>query len=163
MAMTRNVAIPAGRSTYLYFNHAYDFEYFFDWNTAQYILADGAVVEYSTNNGASWNDAGPLFVTDGNGYDGTIYNGTGGDNPLAGRSAFTGYSFGYTSSKMNLTSLAGQNVRFRFRIGTDTGNNPDSTSGIYGWFIDDVQVYSCAPVSPRAYVPVAFRTAPPGW
>lgn len=159
IAMTRNVTVPTGRTTYLYFNHAYDFEYFFNWSTLSYVLADGGIVEYSTNNGASWNDAVGLFVT--NGYDGQIYSG--GDNPLKGRNAFTGYSFGYTSSKLDLSSLAGQNVRFRFRIATDTGNSTGSTSGIYGWFIDDLRVYTCAPVTPRAFVPVTFRTTPSGW
>jgi hypothetical protein len=37
---------------------------------------------------------------------------------------------------VNLSSLAGQHVRFRFRIGTD------SSFQDYGWFIDDVRVYT---------------------
>ncbi len=31
----------------------------------------------------------------------------------------------------------GQNIRFRFRIGAD------STINDYGWFIDDVRIYTC--------------------
>ena len=46
-------------------------------------------------------------------------------------------SNGYISSRANLSSLAGQNVRFRFRIGTDSAFDD------YGWFIDDVRVYTC--------------------
>ena len=57
--------------------------------------------------------------------------------PLAGRATFTGFTRGYTSSRINLSSLAGQAVRFRFRIGTD------SNTGFQGWFIDDIRVYRC--------------------
>jgi hypothetical protein len=91
------------------------------------------VLEYTTNNGSTWNDAGPLITN--NGYNGTISNSFG--NPLGGRSAFVSESNGYISSRVNLSSLAGQNVRFRFRIGTDR------SAADYGWFIDDVRVYTC--------------------
>ena len=47
-------------------------------------------------------------------------------------------SYGYTASQLNLGSLAGQSVRFRFRLGTD------NCCGDYGWFIDDVRIYTCA-------------------
>ena len=55
----------------------------------------------------------------------------------AGRPTFTGSSAGYTSSRLNLTPLAGQSVRFRFRIATD------GSAGNQGWFIDDIRVYGC--------------------
>ena len=51
-------------------------------------------------------------------------------------------SHGYVSTRVNLTSLAGQNVRFRFHVKTDT-----SVGGI-GWFIDDVRVYTCTASAP---------------
>jgi Zn-dependent metalloprotease len=148
MAMTHNVALPAASTPYLYFSHAYDFEYQAFGDTF-----DGAVLEYSTNSGVSWSDAGSLIVD--NGYDGTIF--ASGDNPLKGRLAFTGMSFGYTSSRLNLASLAGQNVRFRFRIGTDTGNDPSSPSGTRGWFVDDVRIYRCVAVSSRLFLPLTVR------
>ncbi len=151
IALTRNVALPAATTPYLYFRHAYDFEY----SDYPYTPYDGAVVEYSTNGGGTWTDAGGLIVN--NGYDGTIYSGAGGDNPLRGRNAFTGMSFGYTSSRLNLGTLAGQNVRFRFRIGTDTGNNPASPSGTRGWFVDDVRVYRCVAITSRLFLPVIRR------
>jgi hypothetical protein len=56
---------------------------------------------------------------------------------LAGKPAFTGFSHGYLSSRLNLASLAGQSVRFRFRIATD------SSTGYQGWFIDEVWLYRC--------------------
>src|SRR5690606_1950634 len=94
---------------------------------------DGGVVEYSINGGTSWQDAGALFSE--NGYPGAIANGFG--NPLSGRDAFVGEAYGYTASRLDLSSLAGENVRFRFRIGTD------ASADDYGWIIDDISIYSC--------------------
>jgi Zn-dependent metalloprotease len=151
MRMTSSVALPAGGTSsleestpYLHFNHAWAFEY--DAGG----LYDGSVLEYSTNGGGSWNDAGGLFTH--NGYNGTIASG--GSNPLAGRTAFTGRSNGYVSSRLNLSSLAGQNVRFRFRIGAD-----DSV-GAWGWFIDDVRIYTCATASPTPTSTPTVTTTP---
>jgi hypothetical protein len=141
--MNLDVALPAGSTPYLHFNHAYGFE------DDAYGTWDGGVVEYSTNGGTSWNDAGSLFIN--NGYNGTIATGYG--NPLGGRSAFVDESNGYYSSRLNLYSLAGQNVRFRFRIGTD--NSYDD----YGWFIDDIYIYTCKPLS----CVVSFVDVPPGY
>jgi bacillolysin len=126
-AMTTAVALPAGSEPFLHFNHAHAFED--GWHT----YYDGGVVEYSTNGGGSWNDANVLFTH--NGYNGTIDDCCG--NPLAGHPGFVGESYGYYSSRLDLSPLAGQNVRFRFRIGTDAYVDD------YGWFIDDVLIYTC--------------------
>ena len=51
---------------------------------------------------------------------------------------FGGDSRGYGSSELDLSSLAGQNVRVSFRVeGDDDGS-------MYGWWIDDIRLYSCA-------------------
>ena len=97
-------------------------------------MYDGSVVEYTTD-GSNWQDAGALFTE--NGYRGTISSSYG--NPLGGRQGFGNRSWGYLSSRLSLNSLAGQNVRFRFRIASDSGN------GAMGWWIDDVRIYTCAP------------------
>ena len=55
-----------------------------------------------------------------NGYNGTIDNGFG--NPLGGRSAFVGSSHGYISTRLDLASLAGQTVTFRWRAAKATGS-----------------------------------------
>ena len=127
ISLSSNLSLPTGSTLYMHFNHAYDFE---DNTLRAY---DGGVLEYSINNSATWNDASSLLIN--NGYNGTIS--TCCSNPLGGRSAFVRESNGYYSSRLDLTSLSGQNMRFRFRIGTD------STYDDYGWFIDDIRVYTC--------------------
>jgi bacillolysin len=121
IAMTSDVTLPA--HAYLHFKHYWDFEDDFD----------GGVVEYSTNGGSSWIDAGSLFTY--NGYSGTISNCCG--NPIGGQDAFIYESRGYNSSRLDLSSLVGEDVRFRFRIGTDESVDD------YGWFIDDIRIYNC--------------------
>lgn len=127
LSLNLNVTIPAGAR--LYFDHAYDFE------AGNY---DGGVLEYSTNSGANWSDAASL-IDAGRGYTGTISNSF--SNPLAGRSAFVNRSYGYTGTRLNLASLAGQNVRFRFRLGAD------SSFGSLGWLVDNFGIYTCSAVS----------------
>jgi Zn-dependent metalloprotease len=139
--MTSNIKLPAGTS-YLRFNHAYRFDYgpLQGQTTLNYF--DGGIMEYSTNNGTSWTNVStlPEFL---NGYNQTLFNATNpaDRSPLANQRTFAGTSNGYVSSRINLTPLANQNVRFRFRIGTD------SSLGDYGWFIDDLEVYICGDIS----------------
>jgi bacillolysin len=122
-SMNVSVAVPA--NGYLHFAQAYGFE------NPNY---DGGVLEYSTNGGTSWSDAGNMFEV--NGYSGTIAASFG--NPLAGRSGFVGDSHGYISSRLSLASLAGQSVRFRWRMATD------SSVFDQGWWLDDVRIYTCS-------------------
>jgi Zn-dependent metalloprotease len=146
-AMILNVALPAGPQPYLRFTHAFGFE------DPDY---DGGWLEYSTNSGGSWTDAGALF-DDGLNYNGTINTVIGnGDNLHTGRSAFVGDSHGYVSSRYDLSSLAGGNVRVRFRMSTD------SVFSDLGWLVDDVRIYTCTtPTStPTAtHTPSATPTA----
>src|SRR5690606_19219546 len=81
---------------------------------------------------------GPLFTD--NGYNGWLAIVS--DNPLEGRSAFIAASYGYTASRIGLSSLAGNSVRFRFRLATDFEGDA------YGWFIDDIRIYTCAGATP---------------
>jgi len=115
-------------NAYLHFAHAFGFESFGD----PYYF-DGGVLEYSLNGGSTWLDAGSLI--DFNGYKGTIYNDW--NNPLKGRPAFVGSSHGYISTRLNLASLAGKTVTFRWRMGLD-----DVVSA-WGWWVDNVKVYTC--------------------
>jgi bacillolysin len=137
ITQTGNVAIPLGRSTYLYFDHAYQFETGMSGERF-----DGGVVEYSTDGGSLWQPTDALPTV--NGYDSTLSFGFG--NPLSGRQAFGGVSNGYQSTRINVSALAGRSVRFRFRIGTDLN------TGDLGWFVDDISVYNCVarPANPVA-------------
>jgi Zn-dependent metalloprotease len=130
IVMTHSVQIPAGGAAYLHFNHAYDFA---EGGMSTY---DGGVVEYSTDEGQTWQDAGPLLLE--HGYNGTIVSGF--ENPLAGHKAFVRQSYGYISSRADLGPLAGRSVRFGFRIGTGA---PEWVRPDHGWFVDDIRIYSC--------------------
>lgn len=138
-AMTSAVTIPT--QAFMHFRHYYTFDN--DTTTAY----DGGVLEYTTNGGNTWTDAGNLFIN--NGYNATLSNNFG--NPLGGRQAFGKSSTVYYSSRLNLSSLVGQNVQFRFRVGSDNSFGSD------GWFIDDVRIYTCGnPVS----IPTATSMSP---
>jgi len=130
-ARLKSFVVPG--NAYLRFAQAYEFET--GYNTGDPTLHDfdGGVLEYSINNGSTWVDAGSLI--DFNGYKGTLF--TGADNPLSGRSAFVGSSHGYISTRLNLASLVGQTVSFRWRMGLDEAGS------FGGWWVDTVNVYTC--------------------
>lgn len=138
------VSLPAGKRIYLNFNHAYDFEKSTQGNL------DGGRLEYSTVvTSTTWQDAGTLFTE--NGYNGMIAGGTG--NLYAGYPAFVGASYGMHSSRLDLSSLGGSKVRFRFYLTSDdTGTSP-------GWFIDDVRLYTCDAYK-QIYMPfISFQSS----
>lgn len=122
--VTMSSAIAVGSAAWMQFVSDFNFETGYD----------GGVLEYSTNNGGTWRDAANLIAS-GRNYTGGIVPGS--DNPLAGRLAFTGSSGGYVPTRLSLASLAGQTVRFRFRVGTDL------QVASPGWFVDDMQIYEC--------------------
>jgi Zn-dependent metalloprotease len=150
IAMTKSISVPGGGR--MHFDHAHGFE------TGEGNEYDGGVIEYSTDGGLSWKDAGNLIEA-GDDYGGTIFTKSG--NPLAGRPAFVGDSAGYGSTRLNLSSLAGKRIRFRFRIGTDEAQED------YGWFIDNIEIYHCEgeeeppPPTPEP-APAATSGAPTG-
>lgn len=146
MEMKQAINIPATGKPYLRFRHSYDFEY----DSSGYY--DGGVMEYSKNGGA-WTDAGSLFTT--NGYDGAITSPFTPYNPLKGRQAFRANSWGYQSSRLDLASFKGGNVRFRFRVGAD-----GDYAG-WGWFIDDVRIYTCVTAPTPTPSPTPTRTPSP--
>ena len=128
--MNNAVTLPAG--SLLQFNHFYSFGN--DGTT----FFDGGVIEYSLNGlNGNWIDASSL-INAGAGYGGVI-NGAG--NPLRSRNAFVGDSLGYTASQLDLSSLSGKNVRFRFRMGTGLVGSD------IGWFVDDIRIYTCSAIN----------------
>ena len=144
-AMNTSYLLPTG--AYLHFAHAFGF------NSAG---PDGGIVEYSIDGGAHWTNAGGYMFA--NGYNGVINAG-----PLAGNAGFIGDSHGYMSTRLLLAPLAGQSVRFRFRM----SNN---SSGLdVGWAVDDVQLYTCTNANPpfsSISLPLALRSyggTPSSW
>lgn len=125
LTMASGVVVPTGGR--LYFDHLFEFEHF----GSTYF--DGGVVLYSANGGA-WTDATTL-QDGGLSSSGTISPSSG--NPLGGLTGFVGASYGYAGSRFDLSSLAGQNVKIRFRIGSD------SSAASLGWLVDNVRIYRC--------------------
>jgi hypothetical protein len=74
-------------------------------------------------------------------------------NPLAGRQAWSGSSGGFVTTIVNLpAAAAGQDVQFKWRFGTDSGN----TNGV-GWHIDSIALFDgtyscCNSLTPPAIV-----------
>ncbi|MGY6586871.1 MAG: choice-of-anchor J domain-containing protein [Wenzhouxiangella sp.] len=95
---------------------------------------DGGLLEVSTDGGATWTPVeDEVTVRD---YDGTINGGFA--NPLAGLPAWCGDPRdSWERYSVNLGTWAGQDVRFRFRFGTDS-----SVSRV-GWYVDSVDVRAC--------------------
>jgi hypothetical protein len=116
----------------LSFWHYYDLETWYD----------GGVIEISTDNGATWDDLGHLILE--NGYTLQLDGNT--LNPLAGRLAFSDYTFDWIQTRVDLQSYAGQAVQIRFRLGTD------EVYGYYGWNIDDIVIGRSSKVSNQAVV-----------
>ncbi|MEQ1907835.1 MAG: M4 family metallopeptidase, partial [Vicinamibacterales bacterium] len=137
--MTTGVSIPTGAR--LYFDSAFDFE-------STLTPYDGGVLEYSTDGGTNWIDGGNLIEA-GQAYNGTIIATYG--NPLGSRRGFAYSSLGYTGTRVNLATLAGQTAKFRFRIGTDV------VVGALGWSVDNVAIYQCDSDGP----PAAFGKVSP--
>jgi hypothetical protein len=139
------VAVPAGAT--LAFWHRWNLESTYD----------GAVLEFSTNGGTTWTDAGAAILT--NGYNGTISSSFG--SPLAGRQAWTGNPNGssFVRTTVNLASFAGQNLLIRFRTADDSSVAP--TNG--GWWVDDIAILvSCAtPTVGPSNTPTALPTDTP--
>ncbi|MEM9554367.1 MAG: hypothetical protein AAGC60_08920 [Acidobacteriota bacterium] len=95
---------------------------------------DGAVLEISTDDGASWTRLeSEILVLP---YDGLIDDGF--DNPLANQNAWCGDPRDWTESIVDLDAFAGDTVRFRFRLATDLSLGRD------GWVVDDIRVTGCA-------------------
>ena len=107
---------------------------------------DGGVLEISIA-GGQFQDiiaAGGRFIS--GGYNGVLGS-NGINNPLAGRSAWTGSSGAYITTSVQLpASSAGQTVRLKWRFGAD------NDGAVTGWFVDTVKFvlsYQCSGGSTR--------------
>lgn len=98
---------------------------------------DGGVIEISSDAGSSWSDIGAFASP---GYSNTLAASA---NPLAGRSAYAGFSPNYPAFEpvtVNLgTAYAGKSVQIRFRVGTANALvlSGARVSGRPGWELDN--------------------------
>lgn len=146
LAPPTGITVPTGQPTYLHFHHAYVFEWYDATDTQPARYPDGGQVAVLTihDNGdgtGTWVDSSPGLEWV-NGPSQPITNTTSGQ-PWMG---FGGDSRGYGASRVDLTPLAGQLVRPQWSVVGDA-------SGSYlGWWIDDIQLYTCpadVPTAPR--------------
>ncbi|MBK7830389.1 M36 family metallopeptidase [Nannocystis sp.] len=119
--------VSADEPLVISWDHAYSFE--FSDNT----YWDGGVFEISPDGGKSWQDV--LDFTAQAGYDAPINSEA---NPLDKRQAYVDKNPSYPDSDTQVIdigdALAGAEIKFRFRIGTD------AAAGAAGWDIDNIVV-----------------------
>lgn len=124
------VSLPAGTAS-LFLN----FQNWQDIESGGSGCFDGGILEISTNDGSSWTPVGNEHIVV-RAYDGTIDTGHG--NPLAGQPGWCGDPRTFWERyAVDLSDWEGQDVRFRFRFGTDS-----SVSQV-GWYVDSVEVRAC--------------------
>ena len=123
--VTGSFALPSATGgTYLHFHHAYGFDY--DGRT----YYDGGRVIVQKRVGSAWQEVTTGLVWK-NGPTRRL------EGTPSGVVAFGGDSHGWGSSRVDLSSLAGQTVRVLFRV------QGDRDAGGPGWWLDDLRLYSC--------------------
>ena len=109
---------------------------------------DGGVLEISTNNGETWVQV-PASNLLTNPYTGTVRTGV--YNPIASRQAWCGVS-DWTWTVVDLAAYAGENVTFRFRMGSGNAGAAE------GWYLDDLRVQSCIQPAPQQlFLPMLMK------
>lgn len=126
------LSIPRGVRTYLRFAHQYRLDAGVGSVGPYY---DGARVEYRVGSG-SWTSASKLPA------EGLLPNKKVDPDPGAAYTAFGGDSRGYASTRLDVSSLAGKTVQFRWRV------FGDKQTAVDGWTIDDVAVFACGTTTP---------------
>jgi bacillopeptidase F len=114
--------IAIGTGAHLRFWHDYDAEP----GETPAEAYDGALVELSVNNGATWTQIAPV-----GGYPAVILPGS--NHPLpAGTPVWSGSSGGFVQADFDLAAYAGQLARVRWRFASD------GFVELGGWYVDDV-------------------------
>ena len=135
LTLSDALRVRRGVKTYLRFQHWYAFDYDPSIEPADYY--DGGVVlvdDVSDSAGAQQTASLPWV----NGPTRSV-RGTG-----PATKGFGGLSNGWSASRVDLSSYAGRTVRPQFQV------RGDREFGVLGWYLDDVEVYSCDPVLPTA-------------
>lgn len=125
-SLRQNAGVTLPANAFLRFDHYYNL-----YGPAGNM--PGGIVEYQIGAGAVTRVPDAMFTH--NPYNRTVTNPATVLNTLT---AFTYFSGGWTSSRIDLSSLVGQSVKFRFRVVAGTAGAWDA------WLLDNVQVYTCA-------------------
>lgn len=94
---------------------------------------DGGNLEFSTNGGTNWSPVLNTMILS-EPYDGLVSSNF--SNPLGGKYAWCEQK-DWIKTVVDISSLAGQNTTFRFRLGTDYSTATE------GWYVDDFRVQAC--------------------
>jgi hypothetical protein len=117
------IAVPVGSGATLEFRNKFATEEGFDGGVLELSVGGGAFQDVVT--------AGGVFTSAG--YNGTLSDL--GDNPLAGRQAWTGSSGAYLLTSLDLPStVSGHSIQLRWIFGSD------ETIGATGWRLDNILV-----------------------
>jgi bacillolysin len=144
LVMAAPIAVPSGQPTYLHFHEWHSFEFLINTSTNAVIQwNDGGTVEIDNVGDANppQDAAGLTWV---NGPNHAI---TSASNPANGRMAFTADGLGWLASRVDLSSFGGQSIKPQFSV------NYNSSWTYLGWWLDDIQVYTCG-------TPIVNNTAP---
>jgi Zn-dependent metalloprotease len=137
-----SIALPAGQQSFLSFANWYVLDYdangYYDGGTVE-VGVDGGVPMFGSTNGKPWVN-GPNHV---------LASGSG--NTAAGQPAFTGDSRGWSVSRLDLSTFAGHAVQPQFTM------RSDNQFGFIGWYLDDIEIYTCDP-APAPAPPSAPRS-----
>jgi hypothetical protein len=111
---------------------------------------DGGLLEVSTDNGTTWTQLpNAAMLTQ-------PYTGAIGAGPASGAQGWCGDPAPYADSIVDVDAYAGQTVRFRWRLSTDSsvGRVP------HGWYVDDIRVQSCVAGGNDVIFVNGFEAAP---
>lgn len=126
------IVVPAdSQGVIVTFSHAYDLE-----ERGATECWDGGAVDFSSDGGSNFEPIANAAFSQG-GYTRTIRAATSG-NVLSGRSAWCASSLTHSTVVANLDAMAGNTMKLRFRLGTDSSQATD------GWYVDDIVVKSCS-------------------
>lgn len=120
------------------------FQHLYNTRTSRH----GGVVEFSEN-GTDWTDAENDFIQ--NGYNDAV--GSIPDHLLMNRRLFGGFSQGFITSEIDLSPYIGKNIKVRFRYVTHL------TSGVEGWYIDDLKLFRTSAITNDLWVTASSLTA----
>jgi len=96
--------------------------------------ADGGILEVALDGGVFNQVPSGQFLV--GAYNGTVSSGSG--NPLAGNPAWCGLASEYQDVIVDLSTYAGHDAQFRFRLGSN------NTSPREGWYIDAIKTQGCS-------------------